>query len=90
MDTYTKNHLMLHTFCENDMDGLISLSQSVGWDYDANDMKTILSSGKIVGHKSEIGQTVSSAAIIPYDLKDSQCMKSWDLRLSVMYINSFA
>ncbi|AZB41757.1 GNAT family N-acetyltransferase [Bacillus sp. FJAT-42376] len=67
MVTYSKNHLKLHIFGENDIEGLLSLSQSIGWDYDRSDIQTILSCGKIFGHKNELGQIVSSAAIIPYD-----------------------
>ncbi|MET3699880.1 acetyltransferase (GNAT) family protein [Bacillus oleivorans] len=62
-----KNKLSLHFFNEDDIGGLISLSQSVGWDYDEHEIRTVLSSGKILGHKNEFGQIVSSAAIIPYD-----------------------
>ncbi|GGI11564.1 GNAT family N-acetyltransferase [Gottfriedia solisilvae] len=67
MDTYTKKNLKLAILGENDIDGLVSLSQSVGWDYDRNEIRTVMSSGKIFGHKNEFGQIVSSAAIIPYD-----------------------
>ncbi|MDC2864429.1 GNAT family N-acetyltransferase [Bacillus sp. BP-3] len=52
---------------ENDIEGLISLSELVGWDYDRNEIRTVMSSGKILGHKNEMGQIVSSAAIIAYD-----------------------
>ena len=65
MDT-TKN-LKLNVLDENDIEGLISLSQSVGWDYDRDEIRTVMSSGKILGHKNELGQIVSSGAIIPYD-----------------------
>ncbi len=51
----------------NDVSKLIELSSSVGWDYDDQEIKTILSSGKIYGHKTPEGKIVSSAAIIPYD-----------------------
>lgn len=65
MDT-TKN-LKLNVLDENDIEGLISLSQTVGWDYDRDEIRAVMSSGKILGHKNELGQIVSSGAIIPYD-----------------------
>ncbi|MBH0157328.1 GNAT family N-acetyltransferase [Fictibacillus sp. 5RED26] len=52
---------------DNDVSSLIELSSSVGWDYDDHEIKTILSSGKIHGHKTPEGKIVTSAAIIPYD-----------------------
>ncbi|WP_307471178.1 GNAT family N-acetyltransferase [Cytobacillus purgationiresistens] len=52
---------------EEDIPGLITLSDSVGWDYDKEEIHTILSSGFIYGHKSEQGEIVSSAAVIQYD-----------------------
>jgi N-acetylglutamate synthase-like GNAT family acetyltransferase len=62
-----KTTLTLNILDKNDIAGLIALSASVGWDYDEQEIHTIMSSGKIVGHKNEAGQIVSSAAIIPYD-----------------------
>ncbi|CAM3899085.1 GNAT family N-acetyltransferase [Mesobacillus thioparans] len=51
-----------------DARGLIELSASVGWDYDEEEVATLLSSSyKIYGHKNSEGQVVSSAAIIHYD-----------------------
>jgi len=67
MDNY-KATLTLNIFDESDIEGLIALSASVGWDYDEPEISTVMSSGKIVGHKNEVGQIVSSAAIIPYDI----------------------
>jgi N-acetylglutamate synthase-like GNAT family acetyltransferase len=66
--------LKLHTFQlesldETDIPQLINLSDSVGWDYDEHEIRTILSSGLIFGHINEDGQIISSAAIIPYDTK---------------------
>lgn len=59
--------LTLNILDKYDIAGLIALSASVGWDYDEHEIRTVMSSGKIVGHKNEAGQIVSSAAIIPYD-----------------------
>lgn len=52
-----------------DIPGLIELSESVGWDYDENEIRTIMSSGKVFGHKNIQGKIISSAAIIYYDSK---------------------
>ncbi|MEX3714635.1 GNAT family N-acetyltransferase [Cytobacillus horneckiae] len=57
----------LESLNESDIERLIQLSTSVGWDYDYDEIKTIPSSGKVFGHKTENGEVVSSAAIIPYD-----------------------
>ncbi len=54
-------------FTNFDVPGLIKLSSSVGWDYDENEVRTVLASGNIFGHKNAEGKIVSSAAIIPYD-----------------------
>lgn len=51
---------------ECDIPGLIELSAAVGWDYDKDEIQTIMSSGKVYGHKNKEGEIVSSAAIIPY------------------------
>ncbi|MFB7158818.1 GNAT family N-acetyltransferase [Lysinibacillus sp. NPDC056232] len=63
----TLNQLQLVVFEENDIPGLIALSDSVGWDYDEFEIRTLMMSGKIFGHKNAEGKTVSSAAIITYD-----------------------
>ncbi|MFW5434857.1 GNAT family N-acetyltransferase [Paenibacillus apiarius] len=52
-----------------DTAGLIQLSASVGWDYDEQEIRTVMSAGTIYGHKNEHGEIISSAAIIPYDEK---------------------
>ncbi len=67
MITYKKTELELVRFDETDVVGLIDLSTSVGWDYDEHEIGTVLSSGKIFGHKNAQGKIVSCAAIIPYD-----------------------
>ncbi|MCG7344829.1 GNAT family N-acetyltransferase [Sporosarcina sp. ACRSL] len=59
--------LELVEFDKDDVLGLIKLSASVGWDYDEHEIKTVMSSGKIYGHKNAVGIIVSSAAIIPYE-----------------------
>ncbi|MFE4522399.1 GNAT family N-acetyltransferase [Cytobacillus firmus] len=52
-----------------DIPGLIDLSASVGWDYDEYEVRTILESGRVFGHKNAAGRIVSSSAIIPYDTR---------------------
>ncbi|MFJ3390765.1 GNAT family N-acetyltransferase [Lysinibacillus sp. NPDC086135] len=66
MTTYHKQ-LQLVLFDANDIPGLIDLSDSVGWDYDESEIRTVMMSGKIFGHKNAEGNIVSSAAIITYD-----------------------
>ncbi|KEK18510.1 acetyltransferase [Bacillus manliponensis] len=51
---------------ERDIPGLIALSALVGWDYDIHEIQTVMSSGRVYGHKNNEGEIVSSAAIIPY------------------------
>lgn len=52
-----------------DIPGLIDLSASVGWDYDEYEVRTLLESGRVFGHKNAEGRIISSSAIIPYDTK---------------------
>jgi predicted GNAT family N-acyltransferase len=67
MHTDNKTILELVEFDKYDVLGLIELSKSVGWDYDEHEIRTVMSSGKIYGHKNVGGEIISSAAIIPYD-----------------------
>lgn len=62
-----KTELELMEFDKYDVLGLVELSRSVGWDYDEYEIRTVMSSGKIYGHKNTVGRIISSAAIIPYD-----------------------
>jgi GNAT superfamily N-acetyltransferase len=64
-----KTFFTIKQFERSDVPGLIDLSRSIGWDYDENEIKTVMTSGKIFGHKNQAGRIVSSAAIIPYDSK---------------------
>lgn len=61
--------MKLHMLTHQDIDDIIRLSQSVGWDYDQAEVTTILNSSKVFGHKNEASEVVSSAAIIPYGEK---------------------
>lgn len=67
MHTDNKSVLELVQFDEYDILELIELSASVNWDYDEHEIRTVMSSGKIFGHKNAEGKIVSSAAIISYD-----------------------
>ncbi|WP_191560264.1 GNAT family N-acetyltransferase [Metabacillus idriensis] len=69
MDIIDKTFLNLVQFEKSDVPGLINLSGSIGWDYDENEIGTVMESGKIFGHKNPEGKIVSSAAIIEYDTK---------------------
>ncbi len=62
-----RSSFSLQQFDHSDIPGLISLSASVGWDYDAEEIKTVMAAGKVYGHRNVEGKIVSSAAIIPYD-----------------------
>ncbi|MGE8205639.1 GNAT family N-acetyltransferase [Heyndrickxia sp. NPDC080065] len=59
--------MRLEKFDYCDITSLIELSNSVGWDYDQNEIMTILSSGRVYGHKTNNGKIVSCAAIIEYN-----------------------
>ncbi|MGM0790807.1 MAG: GNAT family N-acetyltransferase [Bacillota bacterium] len=52
---------------EDDIQGLIKLSAAVGWDYEQEEVLTVLKSGTVLGHKTAGGELVSCAALIPYD-----------------------
>ncbi|MFD3448919.1 GNAT family N-acetyltransferase [Microbacteriaceae bacterium 4G12] len=49
-----------------DIEKIVNLSHSVGWDYDQHEIQTVLDSGNIYGHINEHDELLSSAAIIPY------------------------
>jgi len=53
----------------NDIPHLINLSESVGWDYSSEEIKTIVNSGIIYGGKNKQGEIIASAAIILYGEK---------------------
>ena len=57
----------LHALMENDIPALIALSDSVGWDYDEAELRTILSTGNVFGHRNEADQLVSCSAILVYE-----------------------
>ncbi|MCP1124034.1 hypothetical protein NKR74_12005 [Bacillus sp. 3103sda1] len=41
----------IYKFCKEEIPRLIALSASVGWDYDENEINTIMSVGIVYGHK---------------------------------------
>jgi len=51
---------------EEDIDGIISLSRKIGWDYDNYEVNTVLKSGIVFGHKCN-EKLISCGAIINYD-----------------------
>ncbi|MDX8366065.1 GNAT family N-acetyltransferase [Cytobacillus sp. IB215665] len=67
MATYDETKLELFELNTDDINSLIELSTSVGWDYDKYEICTVLSTGKIFGYKNALGKVVSCAAIISYD-----------------------
>ncbi|WP_349409862.1 GNAT family N-acetyltransferase [Pseudalkalibacillus sp. SCS-8] len=67
MNTTNQSELQHVQLFESDIPGLIALSESVGWDYAEEEIRTVLYSGQIFGHKNEEGAIVSSAAILPYE-----------------------
>ncbi len=67
MNTSLQKNVSLVNLSEIDIPSLIKLSSSVGWDYDEHEIRTIMLSGEVYGHKNLVGEIISSAAIIPYD-----------------------
>jgi N-acetylglutamate synthase-like GNAT family acetyltransferase len=59
--------ILLMRLNEDDVQGLIRLSAAVGWDYEQEEVLTVLKSGTVLGHKTKDGELVSCAALIPYD-----------------------
>lgn len=59
-------HLRLETLGIPDTNSLVRLSAAVGWDYDAAEIGTLLAVGRLFGHKTAVGDAVSSAAVVPY------------------------
>ncbi|WP_082246044.1 GNAT family N-acetyltransferase [Bacillus gaemokensis] len=54
---------------EKDIPYLINLSESVGWDYSSEEIRTIFQSGIVYGGKNKQGEIIASAAIILYGEK---------------------
>jgi N-acetylglutamate synthase-like GNAT family acetyltransferase len=48
------------------MEDLLSLATIVGWDYDKQEIRTLLASGTVFGHVNDKRTVISCAAIIPY------------------------
>jgi ribosomal protein S18 acetylase RimI-like enzyme len=62
-----RHNLSLQQLNEQDISQLLLLSESVGWDYDESEIKTIMSVGSVYGHRTDTGDITSCAAIIPYE-----------------------
>lgn len=59
--------LTIQQLTENDIPSLVELPREAGWDYDEAEMKAVLASGVVYGHKTPEGTVVSSSAVIPYN-----------------------
>ncbi|MDM5187908.1 GNAT family N-acetyltransferase [Bacillus sp. DX4.1] len=51
---------------KKDISYLVALSESIGWDYNMEEIQTIFHSGVVYGGKNEQGEIIASAAIILY------------------------
>ncbi|QQE78713.1 GNAT family N-acetyltransferase [Alicyclobacillus sp. SO9] len=58
--------LSLNELDARDIPQIVRLSERVGWDYDEAEVRTVMVSGKVYGHRNSSGEIVSSAAIVPY------------------------
>lgn len=61
--------LRLQRLDESAIPELLSLASRVGWEYSADDLRTMFASGTFFGHTTTNQRAVSSAAIFPYDGK---------------------
>lgn len=52
---------------EQDIPQLIQLSESVGWDYDESEIKTIMEFGIVYGHRAATREMAACAAIVSYN-----------------------
>ncbi|VXC24054.1 conserved hypothetical protein [Bacillus sp. 349Y] len=50
----------------SDKENIVQLSREVGWDYCEEDVEEVLKSGRMVGHRLDSGEVISSAALFPY------------------------
>lgn len=50
----------------SNIEDLVGLSKLIGWDYNCEEVQTVLECGRIYGHINEDGKLLSSAAIINY------------------------
>jgi len=61
-----RHNLSTSILNEQDIPQLIRLSEKVGWDYDEPEIKTIMASGTVYGHRTTTGEITACAAIVPY------------------------
>lgn len=64
-----KAFLELIKIQESHIKDLITLSTTVGWEYDEKEVKTLLSSGKVFGYVTKENTVIACAAIIPYETR---------------------
>lgn len=57
----------LERLSHEDIPFLLKLSESVGWDYDEQEVESIMSSGVFYGHRTSKGDLVSCGSVIQYD-----------------------
>jgi predicted GNAT family N-acyltransferase len=58
---------MIEKLNESDIPDLIALSASVGWDYNEDEIRTVLAAGVIYGWRNDDKRVMASAAILAYD-----------------------
>ncbi|WP_312095980.1 GNAT family N-acetyltransferase [Niallia sp.] len=58
--------VMMQQLNKSHMNDLLSLATIVGWDYDVEEIETLLASGIVYGHLTLVKTAISCAAIIPY------------------------
>ncbi|MEJ8548102.1 GNAT family N-acetyltransferase [Brevibacillus borstelensis] len=66
MNAAKQRGLRMDELTAEDIPGLIELSASVGWDYHEAELATLLTAGRVFGHRDDQGKVRSSAAIILY------------------------
>lgn len=62
-----RHNLSIGILNEQDIPQLIGLSEKVGWDYDESEIKTIMESGTVYGHRTTNAEITACAAIVPYE-----------------------
>ncbi|MCL6452174.1 MAG: GNAT family N-acetyltransferase [Alicyclobacillus sp.] len=57
---------LLDRLTVHDVESIISLSGSVGWDYTRNEVQVFLQAGTLFGHRQDSGRIISCAGVFPY------------------------
>lgn len=63
-----KKFVTMQLLNQKHMEDLLSLAAIVGWDYDRQEIRTLLASGTVFGHVNDKNTVISCAAIIPYGI----------------------